>query len=190
RQLGLWEIRDYMDCGKWLRSQPWVDTNKVAITGGSFGGYMTAMALTYGADVFTHGIANASVTDWRLYDTHYTERFMDTPQDNPEGYKNTSVMEYAHKLKGVLRIVHGTTDDNVHMQNSIQLIGKLQELNKTFQFMLYPNERHGILANDHRKALHNRLEAYRFYYEQLLGKPLPEEFTREQAGPPQQRRGF
>lgn len=190
RQLGLWEIRDYMDCGKWLRSQPWVDTNKVAITGGSFGGYMTAMALTYGADVFTHGIANASVTDWRLYDTHYTERFMDTPQDNPEGYKNTSVMEYAHKLKGVLRIVHGTTDDNVHMQNSIQLIGKLQELNKTFQFMLYPNERHGIGANDPRKALHNRLEAYRFYYEQLLGKPLPEEFTREQAGPPQQRRGF
>jgi dipeptidyl-peptidase 4 len=72
---------------------------------------MTAMALTYGSDYFTHGIANASVTDWSLYDTHYTERFMDTPGENPEGYKNTSVMTYADKYKGGLRIVHGTTDD-------------------------------------------------------------------------------
>ncbi len=88
-----------MTCGKWLRKQGWVDTNKVAMTGGSFGGYMTCMALTYGAEVFTHGIANASVTDWQFYDTHYTERFMDTPQENPEGYKNTAVITYAEKYK-------------------------------------------------------------------------------------------
>lgn len=186
RQMGKYEIEDYMACGRWLRSQSYVDTNKVAITGGSFGGYITAMALTYGADVFTHGIANASVTDWGLYDTHYTERFMDTPQDNPEGYKITSVMNYADKYKGVLRIVHGTTDDNVHMQNSIQLIAKLQELNKDFEFMLYPNERHGIGANDARKALHNRTAAYQFYYNHLLNKELPAEFRELTV----QRRGF
>lgn len=176
RQLGKYEIEDYMDCGNWLRRQAFVDTTKLAITGGSFGGYMTCMALTYGAAVFTHGIANAAVTDWQLYDTHYTERFMDTPQENPEGYKNTAVMTHANKYKGLLRIVHGTTDDNVHMQNSIQLINKLQELNKHFEFMVYPNERHGIGANSANKAQHNRNEAFRFYYNQLLGKQLPAVF--------------
>jgi dipeptidyl-peptidase-4 len=102
------------------------------------------MALTYGADVFTHGVANASVTDWQFYDTHYTERYMDTPKENPEGYKATSVMTYADKLKGTLRIVHGTSDDNVHMQNSLVLVDKLQNLKKHFEFMVYPGERHGI----------------------------------------------
>ncbi|ULQ55040.1 S9 family peptidase [Flavihumibacter rivuli] len=176
RQLGKYEIEDYMACAKWMKSQPWVDGNKIAITGGSFGGYMTCMALTYGSDVFTHGVANASVTDWSLYDTHYTERFMDTPQENPEGYKNTAVMTYANKYKGLLRIVHGTTDDNVHMQNSIQLINKLQDLKKHFEFMLYPNERHGIGANVPAKRVHNTLEAAQFYYHNLLGKSIPEVF--------------
>ncbi len=176
RQLGKWEIEDYMSCGRWLRNQSWVDSNRVAITGGSFGGYMTCMALTYGAEVFTHGIANASVTDWQLYDTHYTERFMDTPGENPEGYKATAVMTYADRYKGGLRIVHGTSDDNVHMQNSIQLINKLQELRKRFEFMLYPGERHGIGGNSANKAQHNRNEAYNFYYKNLLLKPMPEVF--------------
>jgi dipeptidyl-peptidase-4 len=188
RQLGKYEIEDYMACAKYLRDQKWVDTNKVAITGGSFGGYMTAMALTYGSDYFTHGIANASVTDWHLYDTHYTERFMDTPGENPEGYKNTSVMTYADRYKGLLRIVHGTTDDNVHMQNSIQLIDKLQELGKHFEFMVYPNERHGIGANSQNKQLHNRNEAYRFIYQNLIGKPMPEQFWGQKGSPA--RRGF
>jgi len=146
------------------------------MTGGSFGGYMTCMALTYGADVFTYGIANAAVTDWHLYDTHYTERFMDTPQENPEGYKATSVMTYVDKYKGLLRIVHGTSDDNVHMQNSIQLVNKLEESKKHFEFMLYPGERHGIGGNSPNKAQHNRNEAYAFYYQYLLNKPMPEVF--------------
>lgn len=176
RQMGKWEIEDYMSAGKWLRNQPWVDTAKVAMTGGSFGGYMTCMALTYGADVFTHGVANASVTDWRLYDTHYTERFMDTPAENPEGYANTSVMKYASQYKGLLRIVHGTSDDNVHMQNSLELIDKLQNLGKHFEFMVYPGERHGIGGNNSMKGLHNRNEAYAFYYKYLLNKPMPKEF--------------
>jgi dipeptidyl-peptidase-4 len=76
RNLGKWEIEDYLTCGRWLRSQGWVDTNRLAMTGGSFGGYMTCMALTYGSDVFTHGVANAPVTSWEFYDTHYTERFI------------------------------------------------------------------------------------------------------------------
>jgi len=186
RQLGKYEIEDYMQCGKWLREQSFVDGNRVAITGGSFGGYITCMALTYGADVFTHGVANASVTDWQFYDTHYTERYMDTPKENPEGYKATSVMTYADKLKGMLRIVHGTSDDNVHMQNSLVLVDKLQNLKKHFEFMLYPGERHGIGGNNRAKGEHSRTEAYTFYYQYLLRKPMPEQFwqlTQQQARP-------
>ena len=173
RQLGKYEIEDYMDATKWLISQPGVDASKVCMTGGSYGGYMTCMALTYGAEVFTHGMANFSVTDWALYDSHYTERFMDTPKDNPEGYKLTNVMTHAAKYKGLLRIVHGTMDDNVHLQNTIQLVNKLQDLGKHFELMLYPGERHGWGGA---KGTHSRNESYRFVYENLLGKPLPRLF--------------
>lgn len=173
RKMGKYEIEDYMDAALLLKSKPYVDNSRIGITGGSFGGYMTAMALTYGADVFTHGIANYSVTDWALYDTHYTERYMGTPQNNPEGYKITSPITYADKLKGNLRIVHGTMDDNVHMQNSIQLIDKLQDLNKHFEFMLYPGERHGWGGA---KLRHSTQENVRYIYRNLLQKPLPSEF--------------
>lgn len=178
RQLGKYEIEDYMACGRWLKKQPWVDSSKLCITGGSFGGYMTCMALTYGADVFPYGIANSSVTDWQFYDTHYTERFMNTPQDNPDGYKQTSVLSYANKYKGLLRIVHGTSDDNVHMQNSIVLINKLQDLKKHFETMVYPGERHSIMGL---KGVHNRYEAYKFYYQYLLEKPMPAMFWAPEA---------
>jgi dipeptidyl-peptidase-4 len=187
RQMGKYETEDYMQCGRWLKEKSFVDGSRIGITGGSFGGYMTCMALTYGADVFTHGVANASVTDWQFYDTHYTERYMDTPQENPEGYKTTSVMTYADKLKGVLRIVHGTSDDNVHMQNSLVLIDKLQNLKKHFEFMLYPGERHGIGATNRAKGEHNRTEAYHFYYKYLLQKPMPDVFWQPL---PQQQRPF
>ncbi len=176
RQMGKYEIEDYMQCGKWLKEKSFVDGERIGITGGSFGGYLTCMALTYGADVFTHGIAMSSVTDWQFYDTHYTERYMDTPKENPEGYKSTSVMTYADKLKGVLRIVHGTSDDNVHMQNSLVLVDKLQNLKKHFEFMLYPGERHGIGGVNPAKSAHNVTEARNFYYTQLLRKPIPAEF--------------
>jgi dipeptidyl-peptidase 4 len=173
KKLGIWETEDYMTCAKWLRSQAWADTSKIGITGGSFGGYVTCMALTYGAGVFTHGIANYSVTDWQLYDTHYTERFMNTPKENPDGYKSTSVLTYANKLKGVLRIVHGSTDDNVHLQNSIQLIDALQDMGKSFELMIYPNQRHGI---GNTKARHNLKETCRFIYRYMLKRELPKEF--------------
>jgi dipeptidyl-peptidase-4 len=176
RQMGKYEIEDYMQCGQWLKQRPFVDGERMGITGGSFGGYITCMALTYGADVFTHGVAMSSVTDWQFYDTHYTERYMDTPKENPDGYKSTSVMTYADKLKGNLRIIHGTSDDNVHMQNSLVLVDKLQNLKKHFEFMIYPGERHGIGGVNQAKSAHNTVEARNFYYQYLLRKPMPQEF--------------
>ncbi len=175
KQLGKWEIEDYMTCGKWIRSQSWADTTKIGINGGSFGGYITCMALTYGADVFTHGVAQYSVTDWHLYDSHYTERFMKTPAENEEGYKITSVMRYVPKYKGTLRIVHGATDDNVHMQNTLQLIDQLENMNKDFELMIYPGQRHGIGGI---KYIHNLTETCKFVYNHLLGKDLPKEFRK------------
>ena len=173
KKMGIYEIEDYMDAAISLKAKPYVDGTKIGITGGSFGGYITAMALTYGAEVFTHGIANYAVTDWSLYDTHYTERFMGTPKNNPEGYKTTSPITYADKLKGTLRIVHGTMDDNVHMQNTIQFVNKLQDLNKHFEFMLYPGERHGWGGL---KASHSTQETVRFMYQHMLEKRIPTEF--------------
>jgi dipeptidyl-peptidase 4 len=173
RQLGKFEIEDYMSCARWLKQQSWIDPTRICITGGSFGGYITCMALTYGAELFPYGIANSSVTDWSLYDTHYTERFMDQPKENPNGYRATSVMTYSDKYQGLLRIVHGASDDNVHMQNSIQLINKLQDGKKHFELMLYPGERHGIGGL---KGQHNRLEGYQFIYDNLLKKPIPAAF--------------
>jgi dipeptidyl-peptidase-4 len=130
------------------------------------------MALTYGADYFNYGVASYAVTDWRLYDSHYTERYMDTPAENSEGYAFGSVMTHAAKYRGLLLLNHGTMDDNVHMQNTIQLVDTLEDLGKHFQLMLYPGGRHGWRGP---KAEHLRKETYRFYYERLLGKAFPEE---------------
>lgn len=167
RNLGKWELSDYSDAVKWLRAQPYVDATKIGITGGSYGGYMTCLALTKGSEYWTHGIASSSVTDWRLYDNVYTERFMDTPQDNPEGYKDGSTLNYANNLKGKLLITHGDMDDNVHMQNSIQLLSKLEDAGKTFEFMLYPNGRHGWGGA---KRIHSTNEAHNFWLQNFFGK--------------------
>ncbi len=167
RSLGTWEVLDYQDAVKWLRTKSFVDASRMGITGSSYGGYMTCLALTKGADYWTHGFAGSSVTDYRLYDNIYTERFMDTPQDNPEGYKLGSSLTFADKLKGKLYLTHGDMDDNVHMQNSIYLISRLQDEGKTFQFMLYPGNRHGIQGV---KAIHYRKELTNFWMESFFGK--------------------
>lgn len=167
RNLGKWEMHDYIEAVKWLRTKSFIDETKVGISGGSYGGYMSAMALTYASDYFTHGIARSSVMDWRLYDNVYTERYMDTPADNPEGYDAGSVMTYAKKLKGKLYIIHGTIDDNVHMQNSIQLISKLQDLGKDFEMMVYPGGRHGWGGA---KGQHVRKLSDNFWREHFLGE--------------------
>jgi len=120
-----------------------------------------------GADYWTHGFAGSSVTDYRLYDNIYTERFMDKPQDNPEGYRDGSSLTFAKNLKGKLYLTHGDMDDNVHMQNSIYLISRLQDEGKSFQFMLYPNGRNGWGGA---KAIHSRNEANKFWLTSFFGK--------------------
>ena len=144
RSLGKWEMHDYIETVKWLRTKSFIDPARIGIRGGSYGGYMTAMALTYAADYFTHGVSSAPVIDWRLYDNVYTERYMDTPKDNTEGYKDGSAVTYADRLKGKLLLIHGEIDDNVHLQNTMQLASKLQDLGKPFELMIYPGNRHGI----------------------------------------------
>ncbi|MFZ2323826.1 MAG: DPP IV N-terminal domain-containing protein [Ignavibacteriaceae bacterium] len=167
RNLGKWETNDYTQAVKWLRTKSFVDSTKIGITGGSYGGYVTCMALTLGADYFTHGVAEYSVTDWRLYDNVYTERYMDTPEDNPEGYKAGSAITYADKYKGLLRITHGTMDDNVHMQNTLQLVDKFTDMDKDFELMLYPNARHGVSFP---KWMHAQREYVKFWFKNFLGK--------------------
>lgn len=169
RNLGKWEMYDYSAAAKWLKQQAFIDTTKIAIEGGSYGGYVTALALTYGADYFTHGIAEFGVMDWLLYDNVYTERYMDTPKENPDGYKNSSVLSYVYKYKGKMLITHGTMDDNVHMQNSIQLVYELQKQNKDFEMMFYPNARHGVHMPLY---FHYVKEKAKFWFKYLLGKEL------------------
>ena len=167
--LGKWEIEDYTSAVKWLKKKSFVDSTKIGITGSSYGGYVVCMALTLGADYFTHGIADYSVTDWRLYDNVYTERYMGLPDENPEGYEYGSAITHANNYKGLLRIVHGMMDDNVHMQNVIQLVDRLETLNKHFELMLYPNERHGV---GFRKRQHVLREYVNFWFKNFLGKDL------------------
>jgi len=173
RNLGHWEMIDYITIAKWFKAKPWVSKNKLLITGHSYGGYMTCLALTKGADYFDYGIAGAPVTGWELYDTHYTERWMDTPQENPEGYKNGSVLSYVDRYKGGLRIMHGDMDDNVHMQNTIQLVDKLTDRDKPFELMIYPGSRHGF---DRSKSKYDFNERVRFYYQYLLERAVPQDF--------------
>ena len=165
RNLGKWEMHDLIEAVKWLRQKPFVDETKIGITGGSYGGYTTCMALTYGADYFTHGWASSSVTRWELYDSVYTERYMDRPVDNPEGYKFGSALTHAHKYKGVLVLTHGTMDDNVHMQNTMQLIDKFIDEGKTFQFIPYPNQRHGYRE---KKREHSNRHFVDFWFKHFL----------------------
>jgi dipeptidyl-peptidase-4 len=168
RNLGKWEMHDLIQGVKWLRKKTFVDKNRIGISGGSYGGYTTCMALTYGADYFTHGYASSSVTDWRLYDTVYTERYMDRPVDNPEGYEFGSAMTHAAKFKGTLFISHGNLDDNVHMQNTIQLIDKLMDLEKSgFGFMVYPDQRHGTRG---KKRVHSNRHYIDFWFKNFLGR--------------------
>ena len=167
RNLGKWEIDDLVSAAKWLRTKAFVDSNKIAITGGSYGGYTTSMALARASEYFKCGIAKYAVTDWRLYDNVYTERYMDTPKENPEGYKYASVMNHAETYNGGMLITHGSLDDNVHMQNTIQLIDVLEDLDKDFELMIYPNQRHGIR---YPKYPHSMKVDVDFWFKHLLDK--------------------
>lgn len=144
KKLGIYEIDDYAEVIKQVTQRPYADGSRVGVYGHSYGGYATAMLLLRYPDLFYAGVSGAPVTDWRSYDTIYTERYMDTPQNNLSGYEEGSAMKYAANLKGKLLIVHGTIDNNVHPQNSIMLIDALVKADKMFDVMFYPDNRHGI----------------------------------------------
>ncbi len=170
--LGYWEMKDYSTIVKWLIDSAQADASKVCITGFSYGGYLSSYALTYAPNVFTHAMAGGSVTDWRLYDSHYTERYMGTLANNADGYKSSSVMTHVKNYKGMLQLVHGNIDDNVHLENSIALASALQDQQKTFEYMTYAGGRHGWGGA---KRLHFENLKTKFIYKYLLEKEIPAE---------------
>jgi dipeptidyl-peptidase-4 len=154
-QLGKLETEDQINAAKYLGKKSWIDENRIGIWGWSYGGYMTLLCMTKGADVFKTGIAVAPVTNWRFYDNIYTERFMRRPQDNPEGYDDNSPINHASKLKGNLLLIHGMADDNVHLQNSVAMAERLIQENKQFQQFMYPNRNHNINGGNTRHHLYS-----------------------------------
>ena len=144
KELGKYELDDLLSGGRYLSSLNYVDESRIGIWGWSYGGYMSSLALTKGAGLFKLGIAVAPVTNWRFYDTIYTERFLQTPQLNPDGYDLNSPLTYAAKLEGDFLLVHGTGDDNVHVQNSIVFQDALVSAGKHFTSFFYPDKHHGI----------------------------------------------
>ncbi len=156
RNLGDWEVKDYAFVVEEIKKKyPFIDPDYVGIKGFSYGGYITVMALLKAPETFKAGVAGGAVTDWKFYDSAYTERFMDTPKENPEGYYTSSTLHYVKNLQGKLSIAQGTLDDNVHMRNTIRLVDALQEERKQFELMLYPNAAHGwfFMRN---KSVHSR----------------------------------
>jgi dipeptidyl-peptidase-4 len=136
------ELKDFEAAIRWISKNAWVDPARVGISGGSYGGYMTLFALTR-SKLFAAGVSSAPVTDWHNYDSIYTERYMNTPQENPDGYEKTSIVKKAKDLHGRLLLIHGMMDDNVHVQNAAQLVLALQAAGKDFELMFYPKARHG-----------------------------------------------
>lgn len=157
KQLGKYELEDLLAAGKFFASQSFIDPERMGIWGWSYGGYMTALAMTKGGGLFKTGIAVAPVTNWRFYDTIYTERFLQTPQQNPSGYDDNSPLSYANQLQGNFLLIHGTGDDNVHFQNSVLLEGALIEAGKQFRSFYYPDKHHGISGSKTRHHLYTML---------------------------------
>ena len=175
RRLSVLELQDFIDGISYFRKFPFVDSQKVGVEGFSYGGTMSVLCVTAANEFFQYAIAGGAVADWKLYDTHYTERYMDTPQDNPLGYEQAAVFDRMGAYKGdktnMLRYTHGTGDDNVHFQNGLQIIDKLQQLGKDFELMIYPQGMHGYRGYQSNQS---NLQDYRFWYEYLLEQDLPE----------------
>lgn len=159
-QLGLYESDDQIATARYLQSLPYVDPLRIGIWGWSYGGYMSSLCLFKGADVFRMAIAVAPVTNWRYYDSIYTERYMGLPQDNPTGYDSNSPINHVDKLQGKLLIVHGTADDNVHYQNAMAMVERLVAANKQFSFFTYPDKNHFIRGGNTSHHLYTMLTSY------------------------------
>ncbi len=158
RRMTVIELQDYIAWAKWLQALPYVDASRIGVTGFSFGGTTTSMLVLRFPQYFRCGIAGGGVYDWHLYDTHYTERFMDTPQANPDGYAEASVMSWVagvfegdgpKPLPGALCLTHGTGDDNVHFQNTLQLVDALEQSGYQFELRIYPDGMHGYRGKQH-----------------------------------------
>ncbi len=157
QQLGKYETEDQIAAAKWLAKQDYVDGNRIGIWGWSYGGYMSSLGITKGADVFKMAIAVAPVTNWRFYDNIYTERYMRTPQENANGYDDNSPINHVEKLDGAYLLVHGSADDNVHVQNTMRMITALVDADKQFELFIYPDKNHGIYGGNTRKHLYTKM---------------------------------
>ena len=174
QQLGKYETEDMITLAKYMASQPYVNPEKIAIYGWSYGGFMATSGITKGADYISTAVAVAPVTNWRYYDNVYTERFMRTPQENPSGYDDNSPINFVENLKGNYLLCHGSGDDNVHYQNAMELIKALVSEGKQFDLMVYPDKNHGIYGNYEQEGLEVRMHLYEkinnFLFENLLEK--------------------
>ena len=155
--LGKLELEDLIASAEQLKKQSFVDPNRIGIQGWSYGGYMSSLAMTKGAPTFKMGIAVAPVTNWRFYDNIYTERFMRTPQENSVGYDGNSPINFCDRLEGNYLLVHGSGDDNVHYQNTMEMVNAMVKANKQFDLFIYPNRNHGIYGGTTRLHLYNRM---------------------------------
>jgi dipeptidyl-peptidase-4 len=169
-RMGGIEVRDQVKGVEYLHSLPFVDPKRIGIFGWSYGGYMTLMCLMQAPEAFAAGVAGAPVTDLSLYDTHYTERYLSTPQANPAGYTASNVLTYADKLARPLLLVHGMADDNVLFTNSTILMKKLQDLQKPFDLMTYPGGKHGLIRQNV-SGLHAHANIVRFFDRELGAGP-------------------
>lgn len=157
KQLGKFEVEDQIDAATVIGNYPFVDKTRIGIFGWSFGGFMASNCLFKGSEVFKMAIAVAPVTNWRFYDSIYTERYMQTPQENASGYDENSPINHVGKLKGNFLLIHGSADDNVHLQNSMQMMEALIQANKQFDSQIYPDKNHGIYGGKTRIQLYNKM---------------------------------
>ena len=157
KELGKYETIDQINAAKYFGSLSYINANRIGIQGWSYGGYMSSLAITKGADIFSLAIAVAPVTNWRYYDNIYTERYMQTPQENASGYDENSPINHVDKLKGHYLLVHGSADDNVHVQNTMEMISALVKANKQFDLFIYPDKNHGIYGGNTRYHLYKKM---------------------------------
>ena len=157
KELGKYELIDQINAAKYFGDLDYIDSERIGIQGWSYGGYMSSLAITKGSDIFSLAIAVAPVTNWRYYDNIYTERYMQTPQENANGYDDNSPINHVDKLKGDYLLIHGSADDNVHVQNSMEMISALVKANKKFDLFIYPDKNHGIYGGNTRLHLYQKM---------------------------------
>ncbi len=168
-ELGKYEVEDQIEVAQKFGELPYIDANRIGIWGWSYGGFMSSNCLFQGNDTFSMAIAVAPVSSWRFYDTIYTERYMQTPQNNASGYDSNSPITHVNDLKGDFLLVHGAADDNVHLQNTLRLSEALIQANKQFDWAIYPDKNHSIYGGNTRLHLFTKMT--KFIYE-TLGKPI------------------